>query len=95
MRLWPNRCTISGSTPHTIFLPPTPGGKSDLGRWTAGAEINLDSNLRLSYLGGWRINSSIENQMYKEMLSFRQPPQNVFTGSDEAKAQLASAVGKQ
>jgi len=32
------------------------GRKADLGQWSAGADINRDSNLRLSYLAGWGIN---------------------------------------
>jgi spermidine synthase len=71
------------------------GGKKDLGRWTEGAEINRDSNLRLSYLGGWAINSSLENTMYQEMLSFRQSPENIFTGSSDSLKNLGIAMQKQ
>ena len=35
------------------------GRKSDLGQWSAGSDINRDSNLRLSYLAGWGINSQL------------------------------------
>ena len=77
------------------MAPAYSGGKNDLGRWTAGAEINLDSNLRLSYLGGWSINSSLENTMYQEMLAFRQSPENVFTGSSDSLRNLGVAMQKQ
>jgi len=31
------------------------------GLWTAGADINHDSDPRLSYLAGWGINSTLED----------------------------------
>ena len=40
----------------------------------AGAEINRDGDLRLQYLAGWGINSSLEDFIYRQMLSYRQPP---------------------
>ncbi|HEX3880261.1 MAG TPA: fused MFS/spermidine synthase, partial [Bryobacteraceae bacterium] len=33
------------------------GQHSDLSKWTAGADINRDKDLRLQYIGGWGINS--------------------------------------
>jgi spermidine synthase len=57
------------------------GQKSDLGQWTAGAEINTDGDLRLSYLGGWGINSTLEDFIYKRMISYRQPPLDLFSGA--------------
>jgi len=68
------------------------GQKSDLGRWTAGAEINRDSNLRLSYLAGWGINSALENTMYREILSYRQPPVGLFTGSNDSLKELKASM---
>jgi spermidine synthase len=56
------------------------GQQADLGQWTAGADINHDSDLRLSYLAGWGINSTLEDFIYKRMMSYRQPPLNLFTG---------------
>jgi spermidine synthase len=57
------------------------GQRSDLGQWTAGADINHDSDLRLSYLAGWGINSTLEDVIYKRMMSYRQPPLDLFTGA--------------
>jgi spermidine synthase len=59
------------------------GQKSDLGPWYAGAELNRDGDLRLQYLAGWGINSSLEDFIYRQMLSYRRPPWNLFTGSPE------------
>jgi len=59
------------------------GQKSDLAPWLEGAEINRDKDLRLEYLAGWGINTSLEDYMYRQMLSYRHPPSNLFTGSPE------------
>jgi spermidine synthase len=68
------------------------GQKSDLGPWYAGAEINRDGDLRLQYLAGWGINSSLEDFIYRQMLSYRRPPWNLFTGSPERMQSLMYAV---
>ncbi len=57
------------------------GQKTDLGVWTRGADINRDADLRLSYLAGWGINSALEDVLYREMLKYRRPPSDLFTGS--------------
>ena len=59
------------------------GQKADLGPWLAGAEINTDSNLRLQYMAGWGINSSEEDLIYGQMMRYRRPPTNIFTGTPE------------
>ena len=57
------------------------GGKSDLGPWIAGAEINSDADLRLQYLGGWGINSQLEDYLYLQIMKYRRIPRDLFTGS--------------
>jgi spermidine synthase len=69
------------------------GQKSDLGLWTAGADINHDSDLRLSYLAGWGINSTLEDFIYRRMMSYRQPPTDLFTGTPALVQGLMSAMG--
>ncbi|HEY2842918.1 MAG TPA: fused MFS/spermidine synthase, partial [Bryobacteraceae bacterium] len=59
------------------------GRRADLGQWTAGSDINRDSNLRLSYLAGWGINSQLADSIYRDMVRFRQPPTDLFTGSQQ------------
>jgi spermidine synthase len=59
------------------------GRKSDLGQWSAGSDINRDSNLRLSYLAGWGINSQLADAIYRDMLRFRQVPTDLFSGSPQ------------
>jgi len=70
--------------PTTIALFSTyTGRKADLGQWSAGSDINRDSNLRLSYLAGWGINSQLADAIYRDMLRFRQVPTDLFTGSPQ------------
>jgi hypothetical protein len=57
------------------------GQKSDFGPWLQGADINRDADLRLQYLGGWGINSRLESEIYRQMLSYRRRPTNLFSGS--------------
>ncbi len=71
------------------------GQQSDLGVWTKGAEINRDSNLRLSYLAGWGFNSNFADNLYRDMLTYRRSPGPVFAGSPASLAALAAAVAKQ
>jgi spermidine synthase len=68
------------------------GQKSDLGLWTKGAQINRDSNLRLSYLAGWGINSVLEDVLYRQMLRYRQRPDNIFTGTPDRMQALYLAM---
>ena len=69
------------------------GQQSDLGPWVAGAELNRDGDLKLQYLGGWGINSALEDYLYRQMMSYRKPPSNIFTGSPERLQALAYALG--
>jgi hypothetical protein len=54
------------------------GRNSDLGEWTKGAPLNRDRDLRLMYLAGWGINSSMANDIYLKMMSFRKADQAPF-----------------
>jgi spermidine synthase len=68
------------------------GQNADLGKWSAGAEINRDIDLRLQYLGGWGINSTMEDAIYRQLLGFRQMPPTVFTGTPERVRELVQAI---
>jgi len=59
------------------------GNASDLAPWTAGAALNADGDLRLSYLAGWGINSDLEDILYRKMLLYRTLPAGIFTGSPQ------------
>ncbi|HET9399863.1 MAG TPA: fused MFS/spermidine synthase [Candidatus Acidoferrales bacterium] len=66
--------------------------KSDLDTWLAGAQITHDADLRLQYLGGWGINSSLEDIIYRQLLSYRTTPSNLFTGSPDRLRSLFYAI---
>jgi spermidine synthase len=68
------------------------GQRFDLSHWTEGAEINRDKDLRLQYLGGWGINSRLEDFIYRRMISFRQSPANIFQGSPETLMAVSQAI---
>jgi len=68
------------------------GRNADLGKWSAGAELNTDGNLRLQYLGGWGINSTLEDVIYRQMLAYRQLPNDLFVGSPERVESLLNAI---
>ena len=57
-----------------------------------GAELNRDGNLRLQYLAGMALNNSRETAIYAEMLNYRAYPEDLFTASEQRKAELISAM---
>jgi spermidine synthase len=68
------------------------GQAADFAPWTKGAELNHDADLRLQYLAGWGINSTMENDIYYDMLAYRKPPDNIITGSPLLKNSLMSML---
>jgi spermidine synthase len=68
------------------------GQRSDLAPWLEGADLNRDGDLRLQYLAGWGINSSLEDFIYRRMASYRQPPRNIFTGSPQLVQSMLGAI---
>jgi spermidine synthase len=71
------------------------GQRNDLGRWTRGAQINRDADLRLSYLAGWGINSALEDVLYREMLRYRVRPEGLFSGSPARMQALWDAMARE
>lgn len=69
------------------------GGAHDIGRWTKGAQVNTDADLRLSYLAGMGINSALEDVLYRKIIQHRDPdPGSVFSGSPQSMQILYSAM---
>ena len=68
------------------------GRNADLSKWSEGAELNTDADLRLQYLGGWGINSTLEDVIYRQMLTYRQLPNDLFIGSPERVDSLLTAI---
>ena len=81
-----------GVTSLNDLLATYAGQNADLGVWSAGAELNTDGDLRLQYLGGWGINSTMEDKLYREMLKYREVPRGLFTGSPERVDALLRAI---
>jgi spermidine synthase len=82
---------IGFSNAMSLFATYT-GRQSDLGRWFGKADVTTDRDLRLMYQAGWGINSYLADPIYREMLRFRQPPQDIFSGNPAAIAQLLDSL---
>jgi spermidine synthase len=83
---------IGATSPLALFATYA-GRRADLGPWVEGAEINRDRDLRLQYLGGWGINSSLEDVIYRDMIQYRRPPEGLFQGSPERVAAALAQLG--
>ena len=68
------------------------GQKADLAGWLQDADLNRDGDLRLQYIGGWGINSAMEDKIYRELMSYRRPPGPIFTGSPQVLQALTAAL---
>jgi spermidine synthase len=69
------------------------GGRGpQLKPWLQDAEINTDRNLRLQYLAGFGVNAYEQATIYRGILSYRQYPEGLFTGSPERMAALRNAI---
>jgi spermidine synthase len=69
------------------------GSAADLAPYVKGAADNTDGDLKLSYLAGWGINSSLEDFLYRQMLKYRTSPTQVFSGSPEKLVPLMTSFG--
>jgi len=69
------------------------GQASDFAPWVQGSELNRDLDLRLQYLAGWGINSTIEDDLFQEMIGYRKAPENLFSGSPLLKNSLMALLG--
>jgi spermidine synthase len=65
------------------------GQASDLKPWLAGAQINLDRNLRLQYLAGLEMNANASAAIYQTLLGYRVFPQGLFEGSPDSLQRLS------
>jgi len=68
------------------------GQESELRPYLAGAEINRDGNLRLQYLAGLALNTSMEGAIYSDILNYRRFPRNLFTGAPDRLDALDHAI---
>jgi spermidine synthase len=70
------------------------GRLSDLQPWLEGAQLNLDTNLRLQYLAGFEINANASEDLYQSLLAYRRFPEGLFKGSEGFTQALRSMLEK-
>ncbi len=68
------------------------GRAPEMAPWLADSQINRDGNLRLQYLAGLGLNSSLEATIYAHMLGYLQYPENLFFGSEESRTAMREAL---
>ena len=59
------------------------GEASAMSSWTQGAQINTDRNLRLQYLAGMSLNSSLDPRVMAGIRACYRFPDKIFVGSPE------------
>ncbi|HYL39344.1 MAG TPA: fused MFS/spermidine synthase [Bryobacteraceae bacterium] len=69
------------------------GRRSDLSAWIQGAQLNRDKDLRLQYLAGWGINSQLEAELYRQIVSYVRVPTDLFEGSPALVQRLLADLG--
>ena len=68
------------------------GDAVSLRPWLADAQVNTDRNLRLQYLAGLGVNAYEQATIYSQILSYRQAPGALFTGTPEKVQMLRAGV---
>jgi spermidine synthase len=56
--------------------------------------LNEDMNMRLQYLAGMGLNTSIAPQVYREILTYRKFPDDLMIGSGEGLSELRESIGR-
>ncbi len=70
------------------------GRASDLAPMLTDAPINRDLNMRLQYMAGWGLNSVMAGDLYREILSHRQFPEDLLAGTGEHMETLREVLGR-
>ena len=68
---------------------------SDLRGWMRTAQINRDRNLRLQYLAGLGLNTNAGPEIFQQIISSRQFPNAIFTGSPTSMEPIQQMIGRQ
>ena len=68
------------------------GRASDLRVWLSDAQINHDRDLRLQYLAGLGLNLHAGDDIYREILSYRSFPDDLFVASEGTIDKLKAAM---
>ncbi len=80
--------TESGFPSATDLLATYAGRAPDLQAMLDGAQINEDVSMRLQYLAGMGLNSKEAPNIYHQILSRREFPEGLFTGTGEQVEEL-------
>jgi spermidine synthase len=68
------------------------GRAKDLQGWTGKAQINRDRNLRLQYLAGSSLNVHDGDRIYRDIVSYRTFPDDLFVGTSSTLWSLKQAI---
>ncbi len=68
---------------------------SDLREWMRTAQINRDRNLRLQYLAGLGLNTNAGDEIFRQIISGRRFPNEIFSGSAASMAPIQQMIGRQ
>ena len=68
---------------------------SDLRQWMRTAQINRDRNLRLQYLAGLGLNVNAGPEIFQQIISSRQFPNEIFSGAPESMQPIQQMIGRQ
>jgi spermidine synthase len=70
------------------------GRAQDMASYTAGVPVNMDLNMRLQYIAGLGVNSIAAPRIYRDVLSFRSFPEDLFAGRGEIVDELRELIGR-
>jgi spermidine synthase len=76
------------------FLATYAGRASDLAPMLVNAQINGDLNMRLQYIAGLGLNSLTAPRVYKQVLSYRTFPEDLFSGRGDNLDRLRELIGR-
>ena len=68
------------------------GRARDLKGWVSDAEVNHDRDLRLQYLAGLGLNLHVGDEIYRDLVSYRTYPADLFVASDSTVDRLKQVM---
>jgi spermidine synthase len=76
------------------FVSTYAGRASDLTSYISAARVNTDVNMRLQYIAGLGVNSLAAPRIYRDILSYRKFPDDLFSGRGEAIDELRESMSR-
>ncbi|MGE3957494.1 MAG: fused MFS/spermidine synthase [Vicinamibacterales bacterium] len=68
------------------------GRAPDLAGWLADAQVNRDRDLRLQYLAGLGLNQHSGDDIYRDLVSYRAYPDDLFVASESMRGKLQAVM---